>query len=103
MALDSRLTKDQTTKKASGKPETRASDQKVFRGKTFFRRSRVCPFAGSDDPIDYKDFKLLRRFLTDRGKIMPRRLTYVTAKRQRELVSAIKRARFLGLLPYIID
>ncbi len=69
----------------------------------FFKRSRVCPFEGSQDPIDFKDTKLLRRFLTERGKIMPRRLTFVSAKRQRELALAIKRARFLALLPYVID
>jgi small subunit ribosomal protein S18 len=51
--------------------------------------------------VDYKDEKLLSRFLTERGKILPRRLSGVTARHQRQLAIAIKRARFLALLPYI--
>lgn len=51
--------------------------------------------------VDYKDEKLLSRFLTDRGKILPRRLSGVTARHQRQLAVAIKRARYLSLLPYI--
>jgi small subunit ribosomal protein S18 len=51
--------------------------------------------------VDYKDDKLLSRFLTDRGKILPRRLSGVTARHQRQLAVAIKRARYLALLPYI--
>jgi len=51
--------------------------------------------------VDYKDDKLLSRFLTDRGKILPRRLTGVSARHQRQLSVAIKRARYLALLPYI--
>lgn len=73
------------------------------RSRVFFKRSRVCPFEGGSEPIDFKDVKLLKRFLTERGKIMPRRLTFVKAKRQRELTIAIKRSRFLALLPYVID
>ena len=51
--------------------------------------------------VDYKDEKLLSRFLTDRGKILPRRLSGVTARHQRQLAVAIKRGRYLALLPYI--
>lgn len=51
--------------------------------------------------IDYKDIELLRRFLTPQGKIMPRKRTNVSAKNQRKLALAVKRARFMGLLPYI--
>ncbi len=51
--------------------------------------------------VDYKDEKLLSRFLTERGKILPRRLTGVTARHQRQLATAIRRARYLALLPYI--
>jgi len=51
--------------------------------------------------VDYKDDKLLSRFLTERGKILPRRLSGVSARHQRQLAVAIKRARFLALLPYI--
>ncbi len=67
----------------------------------FFRRRKSCPFSGPNAPkIDYKDVKLLQRFISERGKIVPSRITAVSAKKQRELAQAIKRARFLGLLPY---
>ena len=69
----------------------------------FFRRHKTCPFSGPNAPkIDYKDVKLLQRFISERGKIVPSRITAVSAKKQRELAQAIKRARFLGLLPYVI-
>jgi len=69
----------------------------------FFRRRKTCPFSGSNAPkIDYKDVRLLSRFLSERGKIVPSRITAVSAKKQRELAVAIKRARFLALLPYIV-
>ena len=67
----------------------------------FFRRRKSCPFSGPKAPkIDYKDVKLLQRFMSERGKIVPSRITAVSAKKQRELARAIKRARFLALLPY---
>ena len=67
-----------------------------------FRRGRKsCPFSGKNAPkIDYKDPVTLKRFISERGKIMPSRITAVSAKKQRELAQAIKRARFLALLPY---
>ena len=69
----------------------------------FQRRRKTCPFTGPNAPqIDYKDVKLLQRFISERGKIVPSRITAVSAKKQRELARAIKRARFLGLLPYVI-
>jgi len=69
----------------------------------FFRRRKSCPFSGPHAPkIDYKDVKLLQRFLSERGKIVPARITAVSNKKQRELAQAIKRARFLGLLPYLL-
>ena len=68
----------------------------------FFRRRKTCPFSGANAPkIDYKDVKLLQRFISERGKIVPRRITAVTAKEQRQLAQAIKRARELALLPYV--
>jgi small subunit ribosomal protein S18 len=71
--------------------------------KVFQRRRKTCPFSGDGAPkIDYKDVKLLQRFTSERGKIVPSRITAVSAKKQRELAKAIKRARFLGLLPYIL-
>ena len=69
----------------------------------FGRRRKVCPFSGSAAPkIDYKDVKLLQRYVSERGKIVPSRITAVSTKKQRELARAIKRARFLGLLNYVI-
>ena len=71
--------------------------------KPFFRRRKSCPFSGANAPtIDYKDVKLMQRFISERGKIVPSRITAVSAKKQRELAKAIKRARFLGLIPYVI-
>lgn len=54
-----------------------------------------------DEPIDYKDVDLLRKFITERGKILPRRITGLTAKQQRDLTLAIKRARILALMPFV--
>jgi small subunit ribosomal protein S18 len=70
----------------------------------FFRRRKTCPFTGSNAPkIDYKDTKLLTRYVSERGKIVPSRITAVSAKKQRELARAIKRSRFLALMPYVLD
>ena len=69
----------------------------------FYRRRKSCPFSGPSAPIiDYKDVRLLSRFLSERGKIVPSRITAVSGKKQRELANAIKRARFLALLPYVV-
>ena len=69
----------------------------------FFRRRKTCPFSGARAPkIDFKDVRLLQRFVSERGKMVPSRITAVSAKKQRELSKAIKRARFLALLPYIV-
>ncbi len=68
---------------------------------SFRRRRKVCPFSGDNGlTIDYKDPKLLRRYMSEKGKIVPSRITAVSRKKQRELARAIKRARFLALLPY---
>ncbi|MGB0625434.1 MAG: 30S ribosomal protein S18 [Alphaproteobacteria bacterium] len=70
----------------------------------FFRRRKTCPFSGANAPrIDFKDTKLLSRYISERGKIVPSRITAVSAKKQRELSRAIKRARFMALLPYVVD
>lgn len=66
---------------------------------TYLRR-RVSPIK-PDEPIDYKDVDLLRKFITERGKILPRRITGLTAKQQRDLTQAIKRARLIALLPFV--
>ena len=71
--------------------------------RAFMRRRKVCPFSGANAPkIDYKDVRLLGRYVSERGKIVPSRITAVSAKKQRELAKAIKRSRFLGLLPYVL-
>ena len=70
--------------------------------KVFFRRKKSCPLTGANAPkIDYKDVKLLGRFVSERGKILPSRITSVSHKKQRELSQAIKRARNLALLPFV--
>ena len=68
-----------------------------------FRRKRFCRFTVTGvTEIDYKDVRLLQRYISERGKIVPARITAVSAKKQRELARAIKRARFLALLPYAV-
>ncbi len=67
-------------------------------------RRKVCGFcADKMEHIDYKDLNRLRKYVTERGKIMPRRMSGVCAKHQRELAIAIKRARVVALLPYVSD
>jgi small subunit ribosomal protein S18 len=69
----------------------------------FYRRRKSCPFSGPNAPkIDYKDVRLLQGFVSERGKIVPSRITAVSSKKQRELARAIKRARHIGLLPYLV-
>ena len=68
------------------------------------RRKKVCVFCGKENnEIDYKDVAKLRRFTTERGKILPRRISGVCAKHQRKLTVAIKRARAIALLPYTAE
>ena len=69
--------------------------------KPFQKKRKSCPFSGSKSKIDYKDVKLLRRFVNDQGKIMPRRITGTSAKMHRKLVRAIKRSRSIALMPYV--
>ena len=72
------------------------------KSKTHFRK-KVCRFCANKAKIDYKDSDGLRRFTTERGKILPRRITGTCAKHQRELAGAIKRARAICLLPFVAD
>ena len=72
-------------------------------GGTFNRRRKVDPFSGEGAPeIDYKDVKLLQRYISEKGKIVPSRITAVNVKNQRKLARAIKRARMLALLPFTV-
>ncbi|MEB3297375.1 MAG: 30S ribosomal protein S18 [Cyanobacteriota bacterium] len=66
---------------------------------SFFKK-RLSPIKPGE-PIDYKDVDLLKKFITERGKILPRRLTGLTAKQQRDLTNAVKRARIVALLPFV--
>ncbi len=71
--------------------------------RTFFFRKRPCVFCGEKvKEIDYKDAAKLNRFISERGKMMPRRLSGTCAKHQRKLAQAIKRARSIALLPYVV-
>ncbi len=89
---------ENSAKTAAGAP---ARPVPVVRN-VFFRRVRKCPLSGDKaQPIDYKDTRLLVRYVSERGRIMPSRITSVCAKKQRELSKAIKRARILALLPFV--
>jgi small subunit ribosomal protein S18 len=67
----------------------------------FFRRRKFCRFTAEDvKEIDYKDLNTLRQYVTENGKIVPSRITGTKARYQRQLATAVKRARFLALLPY---
>ena len=67
------------------------------------RRKKVCVFCGKDNVIDYKDVNKLKRYISERGKILPRRITGNCAKHQRAITVAIKRARHVALMPYIAE
>jgi small subunit ribosomal protein S18 len=93
---------------SSGSPDRSSGPRRSFGGGGggggfggFRGRPKSCPFTGKHAPkIDYKDVNLLKRYVSERGKIMPSRITAVSAGKQRILAQAIKRARFLALLPY---
>ena len=91
---------------ADGQMEGLDGDERMGRGgkggKVFFKK-RVCKFCSQKMKIDYKDADGLRRFITERGKILPRRITGTCAKHQRALAVAIKRARLIALLPFVAD
>ena len=84
----------------------RDSDDRMSRvgkgGKAFFKK-KVCRFCSQKLKIDYKDADTLRRFITERGKILPRRITGTCAKHQRSLATAIKQARTIALLPFVAE
>ena len=67
------------------------------------KKKKVCVFCGKDNVIDYKDINKLKRYISERGKILPRRITGNCAKHQRALTVAIKRARHVALMPYVQD
>ena len=67
------------------------------------RRKKVCVLCGKDNVIDYKDTAKLKKYVSERGKILPRRITGTCAKHQRALTVAIKRARHVALMPYVAE
>lgn len=86
-----------------GASDGREGEEKgARRGKKFFRK-KVCRFCSNKAKIDYKDADGLKRFTTERGKILPRRITGTCAKHQREVALAIKRARAICLLPFVAE
>ena len=90
-----------TTQETEGR-EDDGRDGGRTKNKTFFRK-KVCRICANKAKIDYKDSDGLRRFTTERGKILPRRITGTCAKHQRELARAIKRARAICLLPFVTE
>jgi len=90
---------DTNTQETPRDGEERQGNKK---GKLFYRK-KVCRFCSQKAKIDYKEPDSLRRFITERGKILPRRITGTCAKHQRKLALEIKRARALALLPYVVD
>ena len=83
-------------------PYARRSNNDTGRKRKIYHRRKVCRFcADSNLTIDYKDAKALKYFITERGKIIPRRISGTCAKHQRSLTVAIKRARTIALLPYV--
>ena len=84
-----------------GKPKSKGSGRRGGQQSALFKRKKFCRFTVEGvEQIDYKDIDILRDFLTDQNKIMPARLTGTKSHYQRQLDTAIKRARFLALLPY---
>ncbi|MDP3921536.1 MAG: 30S ribosomal protein S18 [Candidatus Omnitrophota bacterium] len=93
------------TDSRTAKPKSRFGRKPTGRRTTFRKKTNrfLSVFGGASIVVDYKDADRLSRFLTEKGKIIPRRITALTAKQQRMLSQAIKKARHAGLLPYQID
>ena len=79
------------------------SDSSMRRKGGMYRRKKVCVFCGKDHEIDYKDIAMLKKYVSESGKILPRRITGNCAKHQREITVAVKRARHLAMMPYVAD
>lgn len=83
--------------------ENKTADPAMKRKGGMRRRKKVCVFCGKDNEIDYKDTAKLKRYVSESGKILPRRITGTCAKHQRALTVAIKRARHVALMPYSVE
>lgn len=93
-----------TTKEVKEVKEQAAPAAKPFRGGNRGKRRKVCQFCAEKiEKVDYKDVGRLRKCISERAKILPRRITGTCAAHQRQLTDAIKRARIVALLPYISD
>ncbi len=92
---------DEVNKYGNTDNTDRDGDEKR-RPKTFYKK-KVCRFCNQKLKINYKEPEALKRFITERGKILPRRITGTCAKHQRKLATEIKRARALALLPFVIN
>ena len=90
---------------AFGKPQgdSDRGDAPVRRRNTMHRRKKVCVFCGKEKALDYKDVATLKKYVSERGKILPRRITGNCARHQRALTVAVKRARHVALMPYTAD
>ena len=87
-----------------GRSSGRKGERPQGQRRTFFRRRRLCKFCVEKiDDISYRDMKLLMPFIPERGKIQPRRISGVCATHQRKLQVAIKRARQMALIPYVME
>ncbi|MDR2107297.1 MAG: 30S ribosomal protein S18 [Holosporaceae bacterium] len=87
----------------SAKKDNKNKDKTNFRKRTTNFKKKTCPFEGGVLKIDYKDPRTLQKFISERGKIMPCRISMVSARKQRALAIAVKRARYLALLPYVAE
>jgi small subunit ribosomal protein S18 len=101
---DERNNDERPPRQDRGMDMDRDIDDKTGRGKgkVFFKK-KVCRFCTQKLKIDYKDADMLRKFITERGKILPRRITGTCAKHQRALALAIKRARIIAILPFVAE
>ena len=79
------------------------TDAPARRRNTMHRRKKVCVFCGKEKALDYKDVATLKKYVSERGKILPRRITGNCAKHQRALTVAVKRARHVALMPYTAE
>lgn len=102
MTTENKAVDTTVEERATAETSTTTTNERVaprLYGRPYFQRSKSCPFSKPNSPkIDYKDTKLLSRYISEYGKIIPRHITGVSAKKQRELANAIKRARHLALI-----
>jgi small subunit ribosomal protein S18 len=103
MADDERYMNNRRSAEMDGREGDDRGGRGARGGRFLFNKKKVCRFCTQKLKIDYKDADTLRRFITDRGKILPRRITGTCAKHQRAVAEAIKRARIIALLPFVAE